>query len=504
LKDTTIVRVKHIHKRFEGVIALNDVSFEVNKGEIIGLIGENGSGKSTMIKILSGVYVPDKGDIYIGERHYKRLTPIQSIKEGIHVIYQDFSLFPNLTVAENIAISSLIYDQRKTINWRDLNKIAKENLSKINSRISLNAEIQELSTAERQIVAISKALVHNARFIIMDEPTTALTYQEVRSLFEIIRQLKDQGISVLFVSHKLYEIKEIADRVIIFRDGSKVLDQDINSLDLKTMEFHMTGRKFAEQFDTSLKSEGKKKSLLEVKDLTCLPYFSDVSFKLDQCEVLGITGLLGSGQRELALSLFGVLPAQGGKILFEGKKIEIKKISDAMAYGIGYVPEDRITEGLFLRQTITNNIVATIVDQLAINLKILKSKANQRIAEKWIKNLNIKTPSAEIPVENLSGGNQQRIVIAKWLANKNLKLLILNNPTVGIDVASKFDIHKLIIDLARNRKIGIILISDDIPELLRTCDRILLMRAGKIEAEFKRGEIDEEKLYLKMVGKSKL
>jgi len=499
MSEDQLLRVESISKRFGGVVALNDVSFEVRKGEIIGLIGENGSGKSTMIKILAGVYVPDKGDIYIDHRHYKRLNPIQSIKEGINVIYQDFSLFSNLTVAENVAVSSLISEGKRLVNWQELYHIAEKNLHRIKARIPLDAEVQDLSTAERQIVAIARTLVHGARFIIMDEPTTALTRQEVQSLFEVIRQLKDQGISVLFVSHKLHEVKEIADRTIVFRDGRKVLDQSMEKLDLKTMEFYMTGRRVKTPSSVFTKMKESHSPLLQVKNLTLLPYFSNVSFCVKQREVLGITGLLGSGQRELVLSLFGVLPAESGEIYFEGKKIQIRSIQDAMRHGIGYVPEDRVNEGVFSKQSVANNVVAAIVDYIATKFGVLKRETGLKVCQRWIKELNIKTPSPETPVESLSGGNQQRVVIAKWLADDKLKLLILNGPTVGIDVVSKADIHKLIRNMTKEKNLGIILVSDDIPELLQTCDRILLMRDGKIAAQFEYGEIDEEGLYRQMI-----
>lgn len=477
---------------------MNDVSFEIKRGEVVGLIGENGSGKSTMIKILSGVYKPDEGDIYILGQRYKQLSPMRSIQEGIHVIYQDFSLFPNLTVAENIAISNIISERKKIINWQKLYEIAETNLRKIGSSIPLNAEVRELSAAERQIVAIAKTLVQGAKFIIMDEPTTTLTRQEVRALFEIIRQLKENGISVLFVSHKLYEVKEIADRVIIFRDGNKVLDAPMRDLDLKIMELHMTGRKISDEVAYHSERLEDNAVLLSVENLSCPPYFSDLSFSVRYHEILGITGLLGSGQRELALSLFGVLPAQSGNVYLEGHRIQIRNIRDAIRNGIGYIPEDRVTEGVFAPQSVLNNIIVTTIDTLSGRMGILKQEVLWQTAEKWIKELNVKTQSPAVPIQNLSGGNQQKVVIAKWMASRP-KLFILNGPTVGIDVGSKADIHNLIKTMAKEQKIGVILISDDIPELLSICDRILLMKQGKLFGEFKRGEIDERRLYQKLL-----
>ncbi|MDK2896561.1 MAG: simple sugar transport system ATP-binding protein [Candidatus Atribacteria bacterium] len=492
-----LIRVEHVSKYFAGVKALDDVSFSINRGEIRGLVGENGSGKSTMIKIIAGVYEPDRGDIYINGKHYKRLTPIASIQEGIQVIYQDFSLFPNLTVAENIGINRVISKGGRVVNWKEVYESAKEGLSRVGTDISLDAITGKLPAADRQIIAIARALLEDARLIIMDEPTTALTQREIQYLFKTIKDLKKQGISILFVSHKLNEVKEISDSVLIFRDGKKVLDQEAEELDIKTMEYYMTGRRI----DTSSIAYSEPEEappLLKVKNLNLNPYFSGISFELKPKEVLGITGLLGSGRTELALSLFGELPAESGEIWLEGKEIFIRRNQDAIKEGIAYVPEDRINEGLFLEQPISDNLIVTIADYLASKLGIISNQAKLKTAEEWVDRLEIKTPSVENPVSSLSGGNQQRVVLAKWLAS-NPKLLILNGPTVGVDVGSKTAIHELIRDLAK-QGMGIILISDDIPELIQTCNRILLMRNGKIAEEFQREKVNEEELHRHLVA----
>ena len=495
-----ILRVEHVSKRFGGVTALDDVSLSIQKGETCCLVGENGSGKSTMIKIISGVYTPDEGDIYIDSHHYKKLSPIESIHEGIQVIYQDLSLFPNLTVAENIAINEQLAKGKQLVNWGEINRIAREGLDKIHIDLPLDAIVSTLSTADRQLIAIIKALLANARIIIMDEPTTALTQKEVASLFKLIDDLKTRGISTLFVSHKLNEVTEIADRTVIFRNGKKVMDQDAKGLDVQTMEFYMTGR----HIDTSAISfsevQEKAQPLLKVENLHLSHGFFDISFELKHNEVLGITGLLGSGRTELALALFGELPADSGKIFVDGKEVKIKGITDAVHHGIGYVPDDRIREGLFLEQSINNNIVVSIVDRLINKLRLLNMKGKADESGHWIKKLDVKTPSGELPVKSLSGGNQQRVVLAKWLAS-NPKILILNGPTVGVDVGSKAEIHALIRSLAKEG-ISILLISDDIPELLATCHRILLMRGGRIVEEFKREETSERQLSIELVGAS--
>lgn len=498
--EEEILRLEHVSKRFGGVIALDDVSFSIQKGQTCCLVGENGSGKSTIIKIISGVYTPDSGDIHINERHYKKLTPIESIREGIQVIYQDFSLFSNLTVAENIAINEHLASGKQLMNWKEIRTIAKAGLSQINISLPLDTIVNTLSTADRQLIAITKALLANARLIIMDEPTTALTQKEVAALFKLIQNLKERGISILFVSHKLAEVTEISDRTIIFRNGKKVLDQDAKQADVKTMEYYMTGRKIDTE---SIKNEDipvASPPLLHVENLNLSHGFFDITFDLHPNEVLGITGLLGSGRTELALSLFGELPADSGMILMNGKEIKLRSIQDAIRYGIAYVPDDRIREGLFLDQSIANNIVVGIVDRLTNAARILSENAVRQDSNQWIKKLEIKTPSGHQPVKSLSGGNQQRVVLAKWLAS-NPKILILNGPTVGVDVGSKAEIHELIRNLAK-QGMGILLISDDIPELLQTCHRILLLRGGRIVQEFKRQEATEKILNAELIGTS--
>jgi simple sugar transport system ATP-binding protein len=493
-----ILRVENISKRFGGVIALDDVSFSVNKGETCCLVGENGSGKSTMIKIISGVYTPDVGSLYVNGHHYHKLTPIESIHEGIQVIYQDFSLFPNLTVAENIAINEQLAAGKQMVNWKEINQIAREGLEKINIALPLDAIVNTLSTADRQLIAIAKALLAEAQIIIMDEPTTALTKKEVTSLFKLINELKGRGISILFVSHKLIEVTEIADRTIIFRNGKKVMDQDARGLKVETMEFFMTGRKIDPDLMTFDDVPESVAPILKVEELHLAHGFFDISFELKQNEVLGITGLLGSGRTELALALFGEMPADGGKIFIEGKPVEIKDVQDAIRNRIAYVPDDRLREGLFLDHSISNNIVVGIIDRLVNKFRLLNNKNKSAETERWIKELDIKTPSGELPVKSLSGGNQQRVVLAKWLAS-NPKILILNGPTVGVDVGSKAEIHRIIRNLAKEG-IGIILISDDIPELIQTCHRILLMKAGRIVEEFRRQDIDEQSLQSGLVA----
>jgi len=493
-----LLRAEHITKHFGGVTALDDVSLSVDEGEILCLVGENGSGKSTLIKIISGVYKADQGDIYINGNHYKQLTPIESMRQGIQVIYQDFSLFPNLTVAENIATNEMLSTGRFVVDWSEIYRIAEDALERVGVSLPLDVEAGTLSTADRQLIAIVKAILADARLIIMDEPTTALTQKEVHALFDVIKDLKERGISTVFVSHKLQEVREISERTIILRNGKKVLDRDASELDVKTIEYHMTGR----EIDTSSLEFSEPRTdatpLLRVENLTLGRGFYDISFELMPNEVLGITGLLGSGRNELALSLFGHLPPESGRIYLEGEEMTIRSIEDATRKGIGYVPADRIREGLFLPHSISNNTVVTIINSLLTRLGFIDEERKDEVAEDWIERLDVKTPSGELPVESLSGGNQQRVVLAKWLAN-HPKVLIMNGPTVGVDVGSKAEIHHLVRNLAKEGT-GVLLISDDIPELMRTCNRILLMRRGKIVDEFVRERTDEEELNRALVA----
>lgn len=492
-----LLRVSNISKNFAGVQALDDVSFSIGRGEIRCLVGENGSGKSTLIKIIAGVYAPTSGTITIKGNEFKSLHPIDSITQGIQVIYQDFSLFPNLTAAENIALNNLLARGAQVIRWKEVHNIAEQAIQQIGVDIDLDTIVGDLSVADRQLIAITRALLQNAELIIMDEPTTALTQKEVEGLFKVVRSLNERGISFIFVSHKLSEVTDIADSVTILRNGEKVADGPIDDFDLASLGYHMTGRNITEssyEFDAS---KVNSSSLLSVKDLTLADAFSHVSFDLYPGEIVGITGLLGSGRTDLALALFGVEPANSGQIEIDGKPVRIRNIQDAMHYGIGYVPEDRLTEGLFLAQSIGRNVVIRIIDKTVGAMGMLSGSAMARAIKGWIERLSIKTRDSSLPVTSLSGGNQQRVVLAKWLAAEP-RILILNGPTVGVDVGSKMELHDLIKDLAR-QGIGILIMSDDIPELMHTCNRILLMRDGRIVEAFETAQIDEKQLNMKLV-----
>lgn len=488
--DNAFIVANEIDKRFAGVHALKGVSFSIDRGEIHCLAGENGSGKSTLIKVIAGVYQADEGELIVGGRHYRHYAPIDAIRAGVQVIYQDFSLFPNLTVAENLAINTQLESRKRLVSWKQIRSTALEALGRIKIDLNLDAEVGSLSVADRQLVAISRALLHDAKLVIMDEPTTALTQREVHNLFDIISDLKNAGIATLFVSHKLREVLDISERITVLRNGRKVAEGPTSEFDEATITYHMTGHSVSdERFAYTGAENGTP--LLRVSNLELSGSFQDVSFEVRAGEIVGITGLLGSGRTDLALSLFGVRPADRGTIELEGTLIRVGSIQDAVAHGIAYVPEDRLTEGLFLEQSISRNIFVSILDRIKTTLRCIDFQRAKKAVNEWVADLRIATPSVEVPAMTLSGGNQQRIVLARWLAAGS-KILILNGPTVGVDVGSKEAIHNKLRELAR-AGLGVVIMSDDIPEIVQNCNRIFVMHKGRFVHEY-RERFDENTL----------
>jgi len=483
--------MKNISKRYIGVQALDAVDFEVNKGEIHCLVGENGSGKSTLIKIISGVVRPDDGsNIEIDGERFHDYHAIDAIHKGIEVIYQDLSLFPNLTVAENIALSQTIAQGHRFINWRKIRNIAREAMGRIGANLPLNELVADIPLADQQLVAICRALTHDVRLVIMDEPTTALTKKEVEALFAVVKDLQAKGIATMFVSHKLNEVFQIAERVTILRDGEKVGTFASQELDDEKLTMLMTGKRL--KYTRYTIEEQEEDILLEVRNLSKRGNFKNISFRLHAGEILGITGLLGSGRTELALSLFGLNPAESGKVLIQGQPVKIGSVQDAVKLGIGYVPENRLVQGLIMQQSVGKNVVVTILQKLLNGLGLIDADKMQNSVARWIRELAIKAPSADSPVQTLSGGNQQRVVLAKWIATEP-KILILDGPTVGIDVAAKSAINNTIRDLA-GQGMGILVISDEIPEVFHNCNRIIVMHKGKFIAEFDTAQTTEDEI----------
>lgn len=472
-----LLQVKGVSKAFAGVQALEDVDMTIFPGEIHCLAGENGSGKSTLIKVIGGVLAPDNGELIVGGRTHQRLQPIDAIRGGIQIIYQDLSLFPNLTVAENLALNQLLAEKRRLVNWRQVRQIAKAALERVGVDIPLNALVENLPVADKQLIAIARALLNQAKLIIMDEPTTALTDKEVQSLLGIIRRLQADGISVLFVSHKLNEVLEVSEQFTVLRNGREVASGPADQFDLDSLTFHMTGRELSEKRAPE-GSVADARQLLDVRDLSKRGHFQNVTLSVHGGEVVGVAGLLGSGRTALAMALFGLTPFDSGSVQLEGEELTLRDVPEAVAQGMAYVPEDRLTEGLFLSKPVSDNITVTRLDALSKGPGFLDSAALRREANQWVDELQIVAPSIHAPVQSLSGGNQQRVVLARWLAT-NPKLLILNGPTVGVDVGSKADIHGIVRGLTR-KGVGALVISDDLGELLHLCDRLLIMKEGKI------------------------
>ena len=492
-----ILVMKKISKNYGGVQALKAVDFSIRKGEVHCLVGENGSGKSTLIKIISGVEKPEKGaDIVINGKKENHLSPIKSIQRGIQVIYQDLSVFPNLTVGENIFMNYYARSGLRWVDWKKMKQVALETIKKIDVNLDFNGTVGSLSIADRQIVAICRAIATNARLIIMDEPTSSLARHEIDALFRVIKQLNQAGITVLFVSHKLDEVMEISERVTVLRDGHKVGLYDRKDIDDKKLSYLMTGKEFVQQ--KLSEKMANRKVLLEVQDLSKKDEYSGINFKLYEGEILGIAGMIGSGRTELALSLFGMNPPDSGTIKLEDQSLHLKSNESAIEAGIGYVPEDRIDQGLIMPQTIKNNVTVTIFQELLDHLKMIDRKKQAETVRHWIDALSVRASGIEKAVKTLSGGNQQKIVLSKWLAT-HPKVLILDSPTVGVDIAAKNGLYQIMKELSQ-KKIGIILISDEVPEILYNCHYILLMRKGKIVEKFWPEEVSEKELDDKIIG----
>jgi simple sugar transport system ATP-binding protein len=487
-----LLTLKNISREFSGVQALNDVSLSIRAGEVCCLVGENGSGKSTLIKILAGVQPPSSGTILVDGVSRDSYKPSDAIGLGFQVIYQDFSLFPHLTVAENIVFGSQVVGGVRWFHRGRARKEARKVLERMRVAIDVDAYVHDLPMVDRQLVAIAGALAKDARLIVMDEPTTALSQREVRVLLDIILGLKEQGVSTLFVSHKLDEVAAISDHTIVIRNGVKVADSPAAEFDRRSLVSAMTGREIEFGAEAVIPLDPASPTLMSLRGGTRPGCFTDVNLELRAGEILGVTGLLGSGRDTLALALFGLLSMTDGTLVIDGKTVRLDSPRTAMRNGIGFVPEDRLTEGLFLDHSIGANIIIRTIDSLRNKAGLLDTRKANETANRWVEDLRIKTPDIARAVSTLSGGNQQRVVLAKWLSAAP-KILILNGPTVGVDVGSKSEILQLLRELA-GQGMGIIVISDDIPELLEVCHRIAVMRDGRVANEFLRAEIDEQRL----------
>ena len=480
--------LRGISKRFGGVRALSDIDMDISAGEVHCLAGENGSGKSTLIKIISGVQRPEPGGkITIGGELVAHLTPADSIRRGIQVIYQDLSLFPNLSVAENIAIEK--HHGLHLVNWKTTRDIAREAMEHIGVSIDPDALVSELPIAQRQLVAICRAIANEAKLVIMDEPTASLTRKEVDALMALTLELTRRNVAVVFVSHRLDEVLEIAERVTVLRNGEKCGTFEAKEMTNRKLVELMTGKSFDYR---PLDNAPPAEPLLDVRNLSRAGEYSDVSFTVGKGEILGLTGRLGSGRTELALSLFCMTCPDAGEIIMDGNALRMKSNRDAIKNGIAYVSEDRLALGLVMEQSVAANTVITVLRGLAGKFGFVDERRRDETVRDWIANLSVKVSDPANPVGSLSGGNQQRIVLAKWLATKP-RLLILDSPTVGVDIGAKDGIYAIVRRLAEEG-MGVIMISDEIPEVFYHAHRVLVMRGGRISGDYRPSQMTEAAL----------
>ncbi len=475
-----VLELAGIGKRYGGVQALTGVDLALGPGEVHGLVGENGSGKSTLIKIIAGVVAPDPGGtIRIAGAAVPGLTAHESTRAGIQVIYQDLSLFPNLTVAENIGFARHLERPLGLADRAAIRARAAAALARIGVRLDLDRLVAALSIADRQLVAIARALAAEARLVIMDEPTASLTHQEVEALLRVVRELQAQGIAILFVSHRLNEVMAIAERVTVLRDGAKVGCFPAGALDHDRLAELMTGSAF--HYQPMVGPAAAPPPMLAVDRLTRRGQYEDVSLTVGAGEIVGLIGLLGAGRTELALSLFGMNPPDAGQVMLDGAPLPLARNRDALARGVAYVSEDRLNLGLVLDQPIADNLILAVLPRLAGRFGLIDGAKRTTLVQRWLRGLAIKSGDPAAPVRTLSGGNQQRIVLAKWMATQP-KLLILDTPTAGVDIAAKSGIYDIVKRLAEDG-LAVLMISDEVPEVLYHSHRILVMRRGRIVAE---------------------
>ncbi len=506
MEEEIILETRNITKDFPGVRALENVTFQLRKGEVLGLVGENGAGKSTLMKIFSGAYPAHtyEGEIFVEGKRRDFLGPKDSQKAGIAIIYQELNLIPELTVAENIFLArEPSVGKTGIIDRKKLFKQTKDLLDLLNIPISSHEQIKNLSIGKQQMAEIAKALSYQAKILILDEPTSALTEQEVESLFKMINSLRALGVSMIYISHKLDEIFKITDRVTVLRDGKTIAGKPTPELSRQELVSLMVGRNIGDMYP---KQPGKISDVvLEVKDLFVDHPFligekvvREVSFKVRKGEVLGISGLMGSGRSELVTSIFGAFPADcSGEIYIEGKRVEINSPYEAIKYGLGLVTEDRKLFGLALGMQVGENITLSCLEKLSW-YQIIERRRENELVSRYVDTLRIKTHSPETIVSTLSGGNQQKVVIAKWLAT-DPKVLLLDEPTRGVDVAAKVEIYQLMNKLA-GEGIGIVMVSSDLPEVVSMSDRILVMHEGRMVKELQKNEATQENVMFYATG----
>ena len=480
------ISVKNVSKVFGGVQALDDVSFEVEQGEVHCLAGENGCGKSTLIKIITGVYHPEKGvKMNFFGKTFNSISPNEARNLGIAVIWQDLALFPEMSVAENIAFDSLLGNKPRLVSRQKIFEIAKDTINQLNVEIDLEISLKKLPIAKRQIVAIARSLVNKAKIIFMDEPTSSLTQSETDILLSIVKTLSKNKVSVVFVSHRLAEVIEIANRVTVIRDGKLVGVFNSEGMTQTKLTELMTGQEFNSNVISKDKSD--QKVMLQINNLSRLNEYKNINLKIRESEIVSLTGLIGSGRTELALSLFGRTKPDSGQIILNNKILNLNSNRMAIDEGLGYVPEDRLSLGLIQPQPISGNLILPILKVISKINGLISLKKKKDIVTSFINDLNVKVGHHDDPVSTLSGGNQQRIVLAKWLASSP-KLLILDSPTVGVDVGARAGLFKIIRNLA-NDGLAILMISDEVQEVYFNSDRVIHMSKGEFINEYNPNKI---------------
>jgi ribose transport system ATP-binding protein len=485
-----------ITRQFPGVLALDKVNLVVREGEVHALLGENGAGKSTLMKILAGAYVKDSGEIELFGENVELGTPRSAEALGISIIYQELNMVGALSVAENIFMGRLKASGGVHISWPEIYREAEHLLHDLEIDIDVRQQVRNLGIAQQQMVEVAKALSKEARIIIMDEPTSPLTSRETENLFRVIRKLKANNVSVIYISHRLEEVKEICDRATIMRDGKTIIEAEVASLTMDDIIRHMVGREIKEKYPKIEKAIGEEE-VLRVENLYSGDKVKDVSFAVRAGEILGIGGLVGAGRTEMARSLFKLDSNTGGKVYVRGKLRRIKRPRDAIAAGIGFLTEDRKSEGLVLKMSVGENITLATLKSFTRLFHLDHGKEQKTIGD-YIGKLAIKTPSSKQLAYNMSGGNQQKIVLAKWMLSR-CDVLIFDEPTRGIDVGAKIEVYNIINQLAKEGK-AILVITSEIPELLGISDRILVMARGRISGELKREEATQEAVMTLATG----
>ncbi len=489
-----VLEIRNVSKRFDATQALDDVSLTLYPGEIHALLGENGAGKSTLIKIMTGIHQPDRGEILLEGQPISIANSADAQRYGIAAIYQEPMVFPDLNVAENIFISHR--DRGGVVNWRKLYRDAEQILAQIGVRLDVRRQARGLTLAAQQAVEIAKAISLNVKVLIMDEPTASLSAHEVSQLFKLARTLRERGVSILFISHRMEEVFTIADRVTVFRDGKHISTRPAGQVNAEIAIRDMVGREVKDFFGKRQAQIGD--TLLAVRNLSKAGVFSGLNFEVRHGEVLGFAGLVGARRTDVGLALFGIAPADSGEIMIDGQTVNIRKPADALKRGIAYVTEDRRQLGLTMGLSIAANISLPTLPQFLNGVGLIRTGYERETAEGYRKQLAIRAPSVMVEAGKLSGGNQQKVVLSKWLHTKP-RLLILDEPTRGIDVGAKAEVHHIISDLAA-QGIGIIMISSDLPEVLHMSDRILVMREGRQMGIFSREEASQEVIMSAAMG----